>query len=455
MDSDLKEERGKFSGRMGFVMAAAGSAVGLGNLWRFPYLAASYGGGVFILVYIILTVTFGFTLLITEIAIGRKTGFSAIKAYRKIDRSFGIVGWLSMIVPIIILPYYCVIGGWVIKYVLVFAFGQGNLAAEADYFNNYIGGVWNPLWFFLLFLLLTAYVVGKGVQQGVEKVSKLLMPVLLLIVLAVPIYIMTLPGAIEGIKYYLLPDLSEFSIKTVCAAMGQLFFSLSIAMGIMISFGSYVKDSVNLNQSVYQIEIFDTVVAFLAGLMIIPAVFVFYGEEGLSSSGPGLMFITLPAVFKSMPMGQVVGGVFFILVLAAALTSSVSMMEAIVSIIMDTSGLKRRGAVLIIVILSIVIGVPVSLGNGVWSGIRILGMDLLNFIDYIANSILMPVVALLTCILIGWRVGPRVVEQEVTRNGEKFARKRMYRIMIRYIAPVLLTGILIFYTMVQFEIISY
>ena len=255
----MNEKRSSFSGNIGFILAAAGSAVGLGNLWRFPYLAAQYGGGIFLFIYLVLLFTFGFSLLILEIAIGRKTKVSSINAYGKLNKKFGWMGILSLLIPVLILPYYSVIGGWVIKYMTVFLTGQGKAAADGNYFGGFIGQTASPLFMFFLFVTLTTVVVGFGVEKGVERVSKFMMPVLILLTIGIAIFVATIPGAGEGIKYYLLPDFSKFSIKTVCAAMGQLFFSMSLAMGIMISYGSYVKDDVNVMKSVNHIEIFDKI----------------------------------------------------------------------------------------------------------------------------------------------------------------------------------------------------
>ncbi len=450
----MKEKRSSFTGSIGFIMAAAGSAIGLGNLWRFPYLAAQHGGGIFILVYLALALTFGFTMLVTEIAIGRKTKLSSIMAYKKLDKRFAFLGYLAFLVPLIILPYYSVIGGWVLKYVAVFFTGQGKEAANDSFFSGYVGSTASPLIYFLIFFVATMLVIICGVEKGIERASRFLMPVLFVITIGVCIYVITIPGSGEGIKYYLLPDFSKFSIKTVCAAMGQLFFSMSIAMGIMVSYGSYVKDEVNLAKAVNHIEIYDTLIALLAGFMIIPAVYVFSGEEGLKASGVGLMFMTLPKVFASMPMGNIIGTCFFVLALVAALTSSISIMEATVSMAMDRFKISRRKAAVIIFLISIVLGVPSSLGNGAWSDIKLLGMDFLTFFDFIANSILMPVVAFGTCVLIGWAVGTKVIEDEVTKNGEKFPRLAVFRVMIKYIAPVCMVVILLFYTLSQFGIIS-
>lgn len=451
----MNEKRSSFTGSLGFILAAAGSAVGLGNLWRFPYLAAQYGGGIFILVYLILAVTFGFSLLILELAIGRKTRTSAINAYSKLHSKFGWMGYLAGLIPVIILPYYTVIAGWVLKYLVVFLTGQGTAAAADGYFGSFIGQTGAPILFFAIVLVATAVIVAFGVEKGVERVSKVMMPVLLLITIGISVYVAFIPGAGDGIKYYLLPDFSKFSIKTVCAAMGQLFYSMSIAMGIMISYGSYVGDDISLNKSVNQIEIFDTVVALLAGFMIVPAVYVFSGEEGLATGGAGLMFMTLPKVFDLMPMGNVIGAVFFVLVLLAALTSTISLMEAIVSILMDKLGTTRKKTVVIVTIFCFLLGIPSSLGNGLWANVKLLGMDFLTFFDYISNSVMMPLLAIASCILIGWFTGTKVLEDEITKNSEVFGRVKIFRVMIKYIAPVFLVMILVFYSLAQFGIITF
>ena len=371
------------------------------------------------------------------------------------NKNFGFLGILSAMVPILILPYYSVIGGWVMKYMTAFATGEANAAAGTSYFGDFTSQTWSPLFFFFLFLTITVVVVALGVQKGVELVSKIMMPVLVLLTIFIACYVTTIDNAWEGIKYYLLPDFSKFSFKTLCAAMGQLFYSMSIAMGIMVAYGSYVKDEVNLNKSVNHIEFFDTLIAMLSGFMIVPVVYVFEGQAGLKASGPGLMFQTLPKVFERMPLGNIIGLVFFILVFLAAVTSSISLMEAIVSMFMDKFKLKRGKAVAIIYAISLALGIPSSIGFGLWKDIKPLGMDFLTFFDYISNSVLMPIVALFTCILIGWFVGTKVLEDEITKNGEPFGRRHIFRVMIKYIAPVFLVVILVFYSLAQFGIISF
>lgn len=450
----MDKKRGSFSGGLGFVFAAAGSAVGLGNLWRFPYLAAQYGGGIFLLVYLILAVTFGFALLTAEIAIGRKTKLSPVLAYKKLNKKFSFLGYIATLVPIIIIPYYCVIGGWVTKYVTVYAQGLVAPVAKDGYFSDFIGHPVAPLVFFLIFMLLSIVVIMLGVKKGIEKLSKFLMPLLIVLTIGIAIYALTLPNAMEGVKYYLIPDFSKFSILTVAGAMSQLFYSMSIAMGIMVTYGSYTRDDVNLTKSVNRIEFFDTLVALLAGLMIIPAVYIFSGEEGLSSQGAGLMFMTLPKVFQQMPGGNIIALLFFVLVFFAAITSSISVMEAIVSSLMDKFHLKRIPCCLIVIGICLLLGIPSSLGNGLWANIKILGMDFLTFFDYISNSILMPIVAFCTCILVGWVIKPKALIDEVTKNGEKFGRKKLFNVMIKYVAPICLLFIFVTGILSQLGIIT-
>ena len=439
----MAEKRSNFSGKLGFVLATAGSAVGLGNIWRFPYLAAKYGGGIFLLVYLILAITFGFALMCAEIAIGRKTGVSAIGAYKKLDKRFSFIGMLAAIVPMIILPYYSVIGGWIIKYLGVFVTGNMANAATDGYFESFIAQPTEPIGWFMLFMGLTALIVLFGVEKGIEKVSKIMMPVLVVLTVFIAVYSMCMPGAFEGVLYYITPDFSKFSATTVLSAMGQLFYSMSLAMGIMITYGSYMKKDVNIESSVKQIELFDTGIAFFAGLMIVPAVFAFSGgDESALGKGPGLMFITLPKVFESMTGGSIVGAVFFILVLFAALTSSISLMETVVSIFMDKFGWNRKLTCILVFLFCVALGLPSSLGFGVLSDITIMNFSFLDFFDFISNSVLMPIVAFLTCIFVGYVIKPKTLTDEIESSGQ-FKRKKMFVVIIKYIAPVCIILILV------------
>lgn len=440
----MDEKRSSFTGKIGFILAAAGSAVGLGNIWRFPYLAAKYGGGVFLLVYIALSVTFGFSLMVAEIAIGRKTGKSAIAAFSTLDKRFSFVGLLSALVPIIILPYYSVIGGWVLKYFFGFIGGSASAMASDGYFGSYISSVGEPILWFALFIGATALIVLFGVEKGIEKVSKVMMPVLVVLTVFIALYtIFTMDGAWAGVKYYIMPDFSHFSIMTVVAAMGQLFYSMSLAMGIMITFGSYMKKDLSIEKSVRQIELFDTGIAFLAGLMIIPAVFAFSGgDESALGQGPGLMFVTLPKVFEAMPGGTVIGVIFFFMVTLAALTSSISLMETIVSIFMDKLHLGRRASCFAVLGISLIIGLPSSLGYSIWSDVKILGMQFLDLFDFVSNSIMMPVVAFATCIFVGFVIKPKAIIEEASIDNE-FKWRGLFSVVIRYVAPVCILAILV------------
>lgn len=436
------KERSNFTSKIGFVLAAAGSAVGLGNIWRFPYLAAKYGGGIFLLVYLILAVTFGFAIMLTEIALGRKTGLSAIEAFKKLDKRFAFVGYITAAVPIIIFPYYCVIGGWVTKYLAVYLTGAGTNAAADGFFGEFIGRPVEPVVWLALFVFVTAVVVFLGVEKGIEKVSKLMMPILAVLSVGIAVYGVTLPGAWEGVIYYIKPDFSKFSATTVLAALGQLFYSMSLAMGIMITYGSYMKKDNNLEGSVRQIELFDTAIAFIAGLMIIPAVFAFSGgDESALGTGPSLMFVTLPKVFNNMGIGNIIGILFFVLVLFAALTSAISLMETIVSILQDKLKWNRKMTCLIVMIFAIVVGTPSSLGFGVWSHITVIGMSILDFFDFLSNSIIMPIVAFLTCVFVGFVLKPSTIVEEV-KISAPFKAEKFYTIIIKWIAPICIIAIL-------------
>lgn len=457
----MEEKRNSFGGSLGFVLAAAGSAVGLGNIWRFPFLAAKDGGGLFLVVYIILAVTFGFTLLTTEIAIGRKTKQSPLTAYSKLGvKGSGWIGVIACLVPAIIMPYYSVIGGWVVKYFLVYLKGEGELAADVNeeagtYFGNFTADRIEPILLMLVFLGIVVLIVCCGVNKGIESSSKVIMPILLISVIAIAIYSLTLShtGAdgvtrtgLDGLKVYIVPDLDGITVGKLFTvfidALGQLFFSLSIAMGIMVAYGSYVKDDANLVKSINQIEIFDTVVAILAGMMIIPAVVTFLGEDAMAS-GPSLMFVSLPNIFNQMgKAGNIVGCAFFGMVLFAAVTSAISIMEAVVSSIMDKFNIKRITACIIEGVVALVGAVCVCFGFNIWSfSIKLpngANAELLTVMDYISNNCFMPVVALATCILFGWVLKPSFIIDEVEKNGEKMGRKKLFTVMLKFVAPVLL-----------------
>lgn len=452
-------KKGGFSGSIGFVLAAAGSAVGLGNLWRFPTLANKYGGGLFLIVYLVLVLTFGFSLLMTDIAIGRKTGKSSLDAFKLVHPKWNFLGKLTFIVPSIIITYYVVIGGWILKY-MVSSVLEFSATSKPDYFENFITSEVSPIFWMLIYLAITAFIVYCGVEKGIEKFSKYVMPALFILVVGIAIFVLftkddeTGRTGLQGFLVYIKPNFNDLKtdgsidfakiMNLLLDAMSQLFFSLSVAMGIMITYGSYVKKDIDLSKSVKQIEIFDTTVAFLAGMIVIPAVYTFSSLGDIAKSGPGVIFKALPAVFAEMGIaGRVVGPVFFIMVAFAALTSSVSIMEAIVGAAMETFKTTRKKVSLIITVIAAAAAVVVCLGYNVLNfGVTLptgaTGQNLLDVLDYTSNNLLMPIISLLTCILIGWVVKPQWVIDEVESSGAKFKSKKLYTVMIKYVAPALM-----------------
>ena len=446
MEKHHHHERSTFSGKLGFVLSAAGASVGLGNIWRFPYLAATYGGGIFLLIYIILALTFGYSMIIAETALGRMTRKSPVGAFGKFGKSkwlsFG--GWINAVIPILIVPYYSVIGGWVIKYLIEYVKGNSQKLAEDGYFSAFISDGTSTEICFLVFALLTLAIIFAGVRNGVERVSKFMMPILVFLSVLIAIYSVTRPGALAGVKYFLVPNPANFSWMTVVAAMGQMFYSLSIAMGILVTFGSYMKRDVSIEGSTTNVEIFDTAIAIMAGLMIIPAVFAFSGgDPDTLQAGPALMFITIPKVFANMGFGTPIGIIFFLLVLMAALTSSIALTESAVSTFQDELRWPRKGATVIVGIIMVILGSLSSLGYGPLAFVKIIGMQFLDFFDFLTNSVMMPIAAFATCILISRVIGVGKIEEEVEADGGSFKRKKVFRFMIRYLCPIFTVIILL------------
>ncbi len=505
-NTDQNPSRASWSGQIGFILAAAASAIGLGNLWRFPYLAAQYGGGTFILIYLVLVVTLGFTLMVTEIALGRMTQQSQLTAYGKLQPGFGFVGLLSTIIPVIIVPYYCVIGGWVLKYFWTYlriVFGNQNateaLADSGAFFTGFISAPFAPFGFGLLFILICALVIVLGVKDGIERSNKIMMPLLFAMAVGISIYVCCLPGSGEGIKYYLIPNMdslravgedgaAHFSLaqlgKTILGAMGQMFYSLSLAMGIMITYGSYMRKEDSIEKCVRRIEIFDTLIAIVAGLMIIPVVYMFAVKTGVTpeliaqtgseeaakltavksamNAGPGLMFVTLPKVFAGFgAAGPWVGVFFFLLVIFAALTSAISLYEACVASVCDLLHIDRKPATFFTFFLIAFLAVFSAIGYGAWGKVTMsaalqnmgfagewaksafFSMQFLDFFDFITNSFLMPIVAAFTCLFVGWVVKTKAIEDEVLHGEAKFAAAGFYRVMVKFIAPALILAILV------------
>ena len=422
-----KQKRSAFSGKIGFVLSAAGASVGLGNIWRFPYLAAKYGGGIFLLVYIVLAVTFGYTMIVAETALGRMTHKSPVGAFG----AFGKKGGLRF-------------GGWVIRYLSEYISGHGSELSQDGYFSNFISSGLSAEVCFLIFTAFTLAIIFAGVRNGVERVSKVMMPVLVVLSVVIAGYAVTRPGALAGVKYFLVPNVANFSWMTVVTAMGQMFYSLSIAMGILVTFGSYMKKDVSIEESTENVELFDTAIAIMAGLMIIPAVFSFSGgDPDTLQAGPALMFITIPKVFESMGFGHVVGILFFLLVLFAAVTSSIALTESAVSTFEDELGWSRERATALIGLIMVALGSLSALGYGPLAGVTVFGMQFLDFFDFLTNSVMMPIAAIAICLLVSRVIGVQKIEEEVTLGGKPFRRKKIFNFMIQYLCPIFAAIILI------------
>ncbi len=440
------KKRSSFSGKIGFVLSAAGASVGLGNIWRFPYLAAKYGGGIFLIIYILLALTFGYSMIIAETSIGRMTGKSPVGAFSSFGKSrwlsFG--GWFNAIIPILIVPYYSVIGGWVIKYLVEYIKGNGSRLATDGYFSSFITDGLSTEICFIVFALFTLGIIYAGVRNGIERVSKFMMPVLVVLSVIIAIYSVSRPGTLKGVEYFLIPNIKNFSWMTVVAAMGQMFYSLSIAMGILITFGSYMKKDISIEDSTRNVEVFDTAIAIMAGLMIIPAVFSFSGgDPDTLQAGPSLMFITIPKVFDSMGFGTVIGILFFLLVLFAAVTSSIALTESAVSTFEDELGWGRKKATVLVGVIMLLLGSLSSLGYGPLANVKILGMQFLDFFDFLTNSVMMPIAAIAICLLVSKVIGVKRVEEEVLHGESSFRRKKVFYIMIQYLCPIFAVIILI------------
>lgn len=430
-----QNDRGSFGSSFGFIMAAAGSAVGLGNLWKFPYLAGQNGGAVFVVVYLLMVILVGFTMMLGEMIIGRKTQLDPYGAYKKLNKNWGFLGSIGILTAFLILSFYSVVGGWVIKYIVATLLGSIG-GDKASYFTSFISSSVAPLIYHGIFMLLTVAIVFKGISEGIEKASKIMMPALLVMLVAVVIRSVTLEGASAGLSYYLKPDFSKFNAKVLVAALGQVFFSLSLGMGALITYGSYLKGDEDLQFNALVIPGIDTSVALLAGFAVLPAVFAFGYQP---TEGPGLMFITLPAVFEAMPFGALFGIIFFILVFLAALTSAISLLEVTVSYGIDQRKWSRAKSVTIFSSIMFVIGIFASLSMGPMADFQIplLKRGVFDSLDYLTSNILMPVGGLLMAIFIGyiWGVDEAIAEVKKTK-GVKFSLEKFWVILIKYVVPV-------------------
>jgi len=447
------ESRGLFNSKIGFVLAAVGSAVGLGNVWRFPYFAATYGGGTFLFAYLLIALLFGTCLLVAEITIGRMTGAGPLQAFRKLDKRFAWVGMLALITPAIIFPFYSVIGGWVARYSFVFLTGGAAGAAETGAFAAFTSQTWSPILWLGIFIVMCAALLAQGIRKGVERINLVAMPVFIVMMMGLAIYTLTLPGAGEGVRHFLLPNFNELSLNTFIAATRQSFFSLSLAGGVMVAYGSYLKKDASIEKAAVQIAAFDTSASLIAGFLVIPAVVVVAGIDGLGQ-GAGLLFATLPAVFYAMPGGAVVGAIFFTLMLAAAVTSGISLMEVVVTTVTDRTRLSRPQAAWTVAVGSFLAALPVTLGMGMWSHVRLGGRDILGMMNFLTDTVFMPLVGLGTVLLIGWGIGPKRIIEAVEASGRKFRLAGLFTVLIKWVGPLLLSGLVVTSFLMAFGVIT-
>lgn len=418
----------QWASKLGFIMATTGAAIGLGNLWKFPYLMGRNGGFPFFIAYLFFVLILGIPVMITEMSLGRRTRHDPVQAYGDIHSHARITGVFGVLAAFIILSYYSVIGGWIIKYIV--SYGT-TLQAPAD-FDGFIGSTEPVLWH-LLFIALTTTVCYFGIR-GIEKASKVMMPLLFVLLLIIIVRSLTLPGADGGLAFIFVPDFSAFNLNSVSSALGQVFYSLSLCMGITITYGSYLGDKENIPQSCLMVAGLDTFIAILAGIAIFPAVFAFGLEPG---QGPGLIFGTLPRVFSAIAGGELFACIFFTLVFFAAITSAIALLEVSVSFAIDTLGIARKKATLIIGAAIFVLGIPSALSFGVLGQVQILNYGLFDFVGMITDNILLPLGGLAMCYYIGWKWNPEYLVEEIEKNGASFKLKKGWIICIRYLTPVL------------------
>lgn len=435
---DAKVSRGQWATSIGFVLAAAGAAVGLGNVWKFPYLTALHGGGTFLFAYILMLLFLGIPVLVTEMVLGRRGKLDPVGTYSKLSGGSGFwkfVGYVAISVNFIVLSFYSVVGGWITNY--MFQYIMGGIKGDiVEYFGGFVSNPYSPLLWYALFMGMTIYIVAQGVSAGIERASNIMMPTLFLLFIILAIRAVTLPGAIEGIKYYLLPDFSKLSGTTFLMAMGQVFFSLNIGAGCTMTYASYLSDDENIPKMSLQVPLLDFLAAFLAGIIIIPSVFAFNLDP---AAGPPLLFITMPFVFGNMPLGVLFGLMFFVLMLFAALSSSISMLEVNTAFLVDNYKIDRKKAALTAGFFIFLLGIPSSLAQGVLSNFTIFGLDFLSAMDFLASYILMPFGAFMMTIFLVRVLGLDEAIKEATNDGTiPFKIKELWSFLVKYVVPIII-----------------
>ena len=437
-------KRGFWSSRLGFVLAASGSAIGLGNVWKFPYITGQNGGGAFVLVYLVCIFIIGLPIMLAEFTLGRKTNLNPVGAFQalKPNSAWVSIGYMGVLAGFLILSFYSVVGGWTLAYV-VKSFSHAALEFQSpkdagEFFSSFIANPMEVVFYHALFMALCIAIVIKGIHGGIEKACDILMPTLFVILLLLMIRALTLPGAMEGVKFYLHPDFSKITPSTILVALGQAFFSLSLGMGAMLTYGSYLSDKENLTAATVYVVLFDTGIALLMGMVIFPAVFAM----GLQpAEGPSLVFSVLPAVFSSMPLGTVVSIIFFTLLVIAAVTSGISLLEVVVAYFIDQIGWGRKKAVIIVSLTIFALGVPSGLSFGIMSDVKFMGMTFFDHVDNIASNYLLPLGGMLTALFVGWVWGTRAAEEEIEKHETRFHWADQWGFLIRYITPVAVAAV--------------
>ena len=431
-------KRGGFGGKAVAILAAAGSAIGLGNIWRFPYITSENGGGAFILIYLGCILLLGLPLLVAEFAVGHNSKSNPIDAYSKIRKGWGWLGALGIISVFLIMGYYFVISGWTLNY--AFASATDSIGSDfGDFFSAFTESVWTPLLFTYLFILLNHFIIVGGVQGGIEKASKLMMPLLFAILVALAVYSVWLPDGREAIVNVFTPDFSKVTGKTFLDAMGQAFFTLSVGMGAMLIYGSYFKDGTKIAGTAISVVSLDTIVALIAAIIIFSA-----GTDATTVKGPDLAFVAMPTVFSTMPMGNVWATLFFLLLALAALSSTISMHEAVTSYFVEKRGMSRKKGATIVTIATILLATAASLSMGVWKGYTVAGMNIFDLLDNFTAIVMLPLLGIMTAIFVGWIWKKEDMKAELTAQGG-IDRKTypIIRFLLRYVCPVLVSVVFV------------
>ena len=432
--------RATLGGKLSAVLVAAGSSVGLGNIWRFPYVAGDNGGGAFLLIYIGCVLLLGLPVMIAEFSIGRASRRNAVGAYRALNPRWSFLGYNGVLAAFLILGFYFVVSGWTAEYMVHSVTGSlARFSTPEEYgsvFRNFISNPWRPVLYTAIFVLVTHFVIALGVQKGIERSAKLLMPLLFVILITLAIHALTMPGSGEGLRFFFQPDFSKVTPSTFLVALGQAFFSLSIGIGTMVTYASYFKPDTNLRHTALNVTILDTLVAVLAGVVIFPAVF----SAGIEpSSGPSLVFITLPGIFNTMPLSMVWSSVFFLLLVVAALTSTISLHEVVTAYLHEEWHMSRKAAAWTTTGATMALGAVASLSLGVLGGWKICGLSIFDSLDYLTANIMLPLGGFFTCIFVGWRLDRQVLKDQITNNGAlKFRIYNLFIFLLRYICPVIL-----------------